>query len=79
MQSLEEDRSLLKQYRDSDTVLDPRAGAGAQVERARSNSNSTQSACTGLCMSNIKVSTVSHDDGSLCTEQQLRLHGMPWL
>lgn len=36
IQSLDEDRRLLKQYRDSDTVVDPRAGAGAQVERARS-------------------------------------------
>ena len=36
MQSLEGDRSLLKQYRDNDTVVDPRAGAGAQVEKARS-------------------------------------------
>lgn len=35
LQSLEADRSLLRQYRDTDTVLDPRAGEGAQVERAR--------------------------------------------
>ncbi|KAL3148469.1 hypothetical protein ABBQ38_013914 [Trebouxia sp. C0009 RCD-2024] len=34
MQSLEEDRSLLRQYRDTDTVV-VRAGVGAQVERAR--------------------------------------------
>ena len=34
MQSLDEDRSLLKQYRDTDTVV-ARAGVGAQVERAR--------------------------------------------
>ena len=65
MQSLEEDHSLLKQYRNSDTVVDPRAGAGAQVERARSNSNSTQSACTDLPVPNLKVYTVRHHDGSL--------------
>lgn len=35
MQSLEEDRNLLKQYRDTDTAVDPRAGVGAQIERAR--------------------------------------------
>ena len=35
MRSLEEDRSLLKEYRDTDTAVDPRAGVGAQVERAR--------------------------------------------
>ena len=36
MQSLEEDRSLLRQYRDTDTVV----GVGAQVERARSDTAS---------------------------------------
>lgn len=39
MQSLEEDRSLLRQYRDTDTVV-VRAGVGAQVERARSDTAS---------------------------------------
>lgn len=41
LQSLEADRSLLRQYRDTDTVLDPRAGEGAQVERARSATSFT--------------------------------------
>lgn len=35
MQSLEEDRILLRQYRDTDTVVG-RAGVAGQVERARS-------------------------------------------
>lgn len=52
LQSLEEDRNLLKQYRDTDTVVDPRAGAEAKVERARSNSNSTHSACIDLSVPN---------------------------
>ena len=40
--SLEQDRGLLKQYRDLDSVVDTRTGPGAQPERARSASHFSQ-------------------------------------